>query len=329
MTGPLAKWTGAGMRAPRRAEAEQEPSREEVLAAQRVVDLFATEALLALDRYEQSLPADASDKARRTADRFAHWWHKLELDGVRLDRAGTDAEQVLAQVSDLALDPDNEWGVSLEEASGLAASEAAIAGRPVPEKGIADFRKEFEQAYGGHAGEPSNDAWLADSLTRFARASLLRDVVESGAKTRVSGPLRAAADDLVRQGRQLIDDRGKLDRSIGRRPGDKVALRDAEERLTVPYVLLSVGLQAGSAPLPPMVGVASQAVVLGMYLNNLRQVRREHREAAATQVDPAAQDRLLLDRGGLVDTLGTPPPATRRDIRTLRNATERRNGPSR
>ncbi|MFD7159106.1 hypothetical protein ACFV9C_31230 [Kribbella sp. NPDC059898] len=319
MSGFVAKWTGAGTR---------EPTRDEVDAARQVVDLFATEALLAMDRYERSLPADMPDKARRTADRFAHWWHALELDDVRLDRSGTDAEQLLAKVSDLAIAPDNGRGVNLGDVSGLARREAANNGRRIPAKGIADFRKEFEQTYGGRANEPSHDdTWLAESLTRFARASLLRDVVESGAKVRVSEPLREAADVLVRQGQQLIDDRANLDRNK-ERASDKSALRRAESRLTTPYLLLCAGIQAATMPLPPAVGIASQLTLGGMYLNNIRQLRREHREAAAVP-DPAAQDQVVFDRDDLVGTLNTPPPATRRDLRALRDTTNRRTGPSR
>ncbi|HWD80320.1 MAG TPA: hypothetical protein VG497_15595, partial [Kribbella sp.] len=145
----------------------QEPTRDEEAAARQVVDLFATEALLALDRYEQSFPADTPDKARRTADRLAHWWQRLGLEDVRPDRAGTDAEQILAKAAELSLDPDNEWGVSIEEASAQAISAAAAEGRPLPVKGIEDFRKEFADAYGGRAQEPNWDAWLAESLVRF------------------------------------------------------------------------------------------------------------------------------------------------------------------
>ncbi|GAA3101554.1 hypothetical protein JOF29_003294 [Kribbella aluminosa] len=104
-----------------RAE-RREPGQDELVAAQQVVDLFATEALRALDRYEQSFPADAPDRARRTADRLAHWWRRLGLDDVRLDRAGTDAEQILAKAAELSLDPDNRWGVSLQEAAGAGRS---------------------------------------------------------------------------------------------------------------------------------------------------------------------------------------------------------------
>ena len=150
-----------------RAE-RREPTRDELAAAQQVVDLFAAEALLALDRYERSFPAQASDQARRTADRLAYWWRRLDLDDVRLDPEGSDAEQILAAAADLSLDPDNQWGLSLEEASAQAVTRAAMDGRTMPTTTVADLRKEFEDAYGGRADVPArDDEWLGQSLTRL------------------------------------------------------------------------------------------------------------------------------------------------------------------
>lgn len=64
------------------------PSRDELAAARQVVDLFASEALLALDRYERSFPKSDPASARQAGDRLAYWWQKLELDDLRLDPRG-------------------------------------------------------------------------------------------------------------------------------------------------------------------------------------------------------------------------------------------------
>lgn len=304
----------------------REPSRDEQAAAQQVVDLFATEALLALDRYEQSFPADAPDKARRTADRLAHWWQRLGLDDVRPDRAGTDAEQILAKAAELSLNPDNDWGVTIEEASAQAISDAATEGRPLPAKGIEDFRKEFADAYGGRAQEPvRDDTWLAESLVRFRRASVLRDVVAEGAKVRVSQPLRAAADDLVRQGQQLMDSR--LD--LARRQDAPISRRDLLRRQAANVSALlawDVGVNLTGAP--SWAEAALKVPAVAVYVKAFSDAWRDHDQAVATRLDPA-QAQLRAVRKGLTDALDTQPPATRRDHRALRNAADRRRGPSR
>jgi hypothetical protein len=282
-----------------------------------VVDLFAGEALLALDRYERSFPADAPDKARRTADRLAYWWRQLELDDVRLDRAGTDSEQILAKAADLSLDPDNKWGVSLQEASALAMSEASIEGRPLPTTSIEDLRKDFTDAYGGSAGEPAQDsAWLAESLTRFGRASVLRDVIAASAKVRVSEPLREAADDLVRQGQQLMDNRLDLARSH-ERPINRREVFARQARATSAYFAYSLGVNLTGAPL--WADVAMKAPALGLYIKETRDAWRDHAQTVASRHDPA-QAQLRSVRTNLVNTLSTPPPTTRRDTKALRNA---------
>ncbi|WP_432876388.1 hypothetical protein ACQPYH_26265 [Kribbella sp. CA-245084] len=298
----------------------REPSRDELAAAQQVVDLFAAEALLALDRYERSFPAAATDKPRRTADRLAHWWRRLDVDDVRLDPHGTDAEQILAKAVEMSVDPDNEWGVSLEEASAQAVNQAAIEGRTLPVSSIADLRKQFDDAYGGRADVPSrDDEWLARSLTRFARASVLRDVVAEGAHVRVSGPLREAADDLVRQGQQLMDDRMNLARRqeapTSRR---EVLLRQA--RMTSAFFAYTMAVGLTGAPM--WAELAMKVPALAVYAKGTSDAWMDHSNAVATRLDPA-QAQLRSVRTGLADGLDTPAPATRRDTRALRNQTPR------
>jgi hypothetical protein len=308
-----------------RAE-RREPTRDELAAAQQVVDLFAAEALLALDRYERSFPAQATDQARRTADRLAYWWRKLDLDDVRLDPDGSDAEQILAAAADLSLDPDNHWGLSLEEASAQAVNRAAMDGRTMPTTTVADLRKEFDDAYGGRAGVPArDDEWLGQSLTRLGRACVLRDVIAEGAQVRVSQPLRQAADDLVRQGQQFMDDRRHLARKqeapIDRRP---TLLRQA--RITGAFFAYSAGVGLTGAPL--WAEVAMRVPALALYVKGTTDAWRDHDQAVATRLDPA-QAQLRSVRKGIADSLDTAPPATRRDTRSLRNSHNRPGGPSR
>jgi hypothetical protein len=293
----------------------REPSRDELAAAQQVVDMFATEALLALDRYEQSFPAAATDQPRQVANRLAHWWRRLELDDVRLNPEGTDAEQILVAAADLALDPANQWGLSLEEASAQAVNRAAMEGRPMPATSVADLRKSFEDAYGDRVVLPvRDDDWLAQSLTRLARASLLRDVIAEGARVRVSKPLREAADDLIRQGQQLMDDR----RDLGRRQETPINRRTVfmhQLRLASTYALYSLGVDMTGAPL--WADLALKTPAFALYLKETRDVWRDHAQTVAGRLDPA-QAQLRSVRNDLIGTLSTNPPTTRADNRALR-----------
>lgn len=176
-------------------------------AAQQVVDLFAAEALLALDKLQRL-------DARQAADRLVYWWQRLRMDDVRLD--GTDAEQILTMAVEQSFDPENDFGLSLADATTEAGNRAALEGRPTPSKGIADFRKDFEHAYGGQASVPAqDDEWLAQSMSRLARAAVLRDVVAQGAQVEFREPVRAAADRLVEQARQLMDSRTQQSQQPG------------------------------------------------------------------------------------------------------------------
>ncbi|TDW21549.1 hypothetical protein [Kribbella kalugense] len=309
-----------------RREPVSEPGRDELAAAQQVVDMFATEALLALDRYEQSFPAGDTDRARRTADRLMDWWRKLKLDDVRLDPEGSDAEQILVTAAELCFDPKNEWGVSLEEASAQAVSRAALEGRTMPTTTVADLREDFEDAYGGRAVLPERDNdWLGQSLTRLARASLLRDVIAEGAQVRVSAPLREAGDELVRQGQRLMDDR----RDLARRQEAPISRRAAfaqQVRLTSTYTAYSLGVDLTGAP--HWADLALKAPAFALYMKETMANWRDHSDTVASRLDPA-QAQLRSVRNDLIGTLGTGPPVTRRDNRALRNAADRRPGPDR
>jgi hypothetical protein len=292
------------------------------MAAQQVVGLFAAEAVLALDRLERSFPAGARDRERQVADRLAYWWQKLELDDVRLDREGTDAEQILAAAADQALDPENQWGVSLEEASAQAVDRAAMDGRTMPTTTVADLRKEFEDAYGGRADVPErDDTWLSQSLTRLARAGVLRDVIAEGAQVRLSAPLREAADELVRQGQQLMDDRRQL--AVQQEvPAKGSAMGHARNFAGMWAYSTAVGLTG--APFWAQVAMNTPASVL--FLASWRE-QQQQQKSFERRLDPA-QAQLRSVRTDLINNLDGPSPVTRRDARAIRN-TNRPTGPTR
>jgi hypothetical protein len=288
----------------------------QLVPARQVVDMFATEALLALDRYGKSLPAGAPDGPQQTADRFAHWWRRLRLDDAWRGAGGTDAEQILAKAAELALDPGNDAGLSAEEAAAQANSVAAYKGRPMPLKAIADFRRDFAAAYGGKADLPEPEQWLVQSLTRLARASVLRDVVARGAQVQLSQPLRDAADDLARQGRELMDAR----RELGVRQQAQAG-RESEARRGIwtvaGCVAYSLGVTATGAP--PLAQLAMIAPALAVTVSETAKSWDALQAPAGPGLDPA-QAELRSVRTDLVNTLSTPPPTTRRDTKALRNS---------
>ncbi|MGW6196754.1 hypothetical protein ACWF0M_11470 [Kribbella sp. NPDC055110] len=308
-------WDGRGRGAP-----------GELTATRRVVELFATEALLALDRYEQSLPADATDRGRQTADRFAHWWKRLEMDDAWRGTGGTDAEQILAKAADLALDPDNHEGLRVEEAAAEAKMIAEFRGRPTTMKGIDDFRREFDTAYGGTADVPSSgDEWLAQSLTRLARASVLRDVVTRGAKVQFSQPLRDTADELVRQGQRLVESRDEL--AVQQQAAADVEASDrGRPWLIAACAAYGVGVSTSGAP--PAAQFAMIVPALAVTLSQTIKAWDAKQNPVGSGLDPA-QAQLRSVRTDLTNTLDTPPPATRHDTRALRSTQNRPGTPSR
>jgi hypothetical protein len=291
------------------------PSRDELVAAGQVVDLFASEALLALDRYERSFPESATDRERQVANRLAYWWRKLEMDGEVLDPRGSDAEQILGTAAGLALDPQNEWGVSVEYAAGHASGLAVAEGRPAPATTIDDLRGRFDQEYGGEAGEPElPDDWLAQSLTRLSRASVLRDVIAAGARVSPDESLRKTTDELVRQGQQLMDQRRGLT-VLEEQPPKAPSPAQWHLRNFVATAGFSAGLTAASD-----VAVQGGFLAVGaLYATGVGLEVRKLRHAFDHWLDPA-QAQLRSVRGDLINSLDGAADATQRAARSARGA---------
>ncbi|TCC30119.1 hypothetical protein [Kribbella speibonae] len=299
-----------------------EPSRDELVAAQQVVDMFASEALLALDRFERSFPATATDRERQVADRLAYWWQKLELDEVRPDPRGSDAEQILGAAADLSRDPENQWGVSIEYASAYAANLAVMEGRMSPVTTVADLRTRFEEAYGGQASEPERaDDWLGQSLTRLGRASVLRDVIAEGARVGASEALHEAADELVRQGQRLMDDRRELAVQQEVQPENQGVRWHARNFAAA----AAYGWTMTAAD--SVVTYAAMNLATGFYAVSVWNERRDQRTAFEHRLDPA-QAQLRSVRTDLINNLDEVGAVTRRNAGALRNS-NRPTGPSR
>ncbi|MEU4192236.1 hypothetical protein AB0E69_10075 [Kribbella sp. NPDC026611] len=290
-----------------------EPVPGEVEAAQRVVSLFATEALLALDRYEQMFPADSPAQPRETADELAFWWRELKLDKAQIeplagqDRSESAAEQILEMAAELALDRDNKWGVTIEEATAQAQNRAANKLEAMPARGIEDFRQELTEAYGGQVQLPEDaDRWLGESLTRLGQAALLRDVVATGARVRVSEPTRQAAAELVQEGRRLRNERLKVAATAARKPGTHSVVPHLA-RINAAYFTYSLGYHA--AGLPPWANIALGTPATAMFFHSTFKTLRESAESADRQQVhehrlESAQAQLSSVRNDLAGKLG-------------------------
>ncbi|TDD61178.1 hypothetical protein E1263_08300 [Kribbella antibiotica] len=257
------------------------PRDEEVVAIEQVMDLFATEALLALE------------KADRPAERLAEQWQRLGLDELQL--SDSEAQQHLA---------------------------AAVAGAPMDSS---DLRREYRDSYGRSHVPPLADQWLDESLTRLARAGVLRDVVATGTKLKVSEPLRKAADDLVREGMQLLEGRRFLDhQQTAPLPGRKAQILGYATALTA-CTAYGTAVQSLSQPIPVQAVLLAPALV---YLTaRYRNLERDWMVGRHNQVTPA-KDQLADARWDAADAVDAAAQPTRADTRVIR-AARREAGPSR
>jgi hypothetical protein len=292
-----------GRRAPRGSRSD-----EDLQAAQLAVDLFAGEALLAVDRLERSAsPGDPSQR-RIIANRLRYWAERFGLKGPPVEPDATDAPRILASAVGLATDPDNEAGVSLQAAIEQAGPDLT--------KGIADFRREFEDAYGGRIIVPGEtDQWLGDSLKRLARAEVLREVVKLGATVRFSRSAVRAADELVEQGSRLQSGRAELAaaKALQGSSGRRFVARQAARVLT--FAACAAGVELSSLPHPVRVALESSAgaaLIVAAQRDTLVQW-------AAADADPRhAQLRLQAARADLTVGLNGPNPLGQRDAKAIR-----------
>lgn len=303
--------------------------RDELAAAQQVVDLFATEALLALDRYAKSVPSYGPNK--HAGEMVARWWRKLRMDDVQLGD-GTGSERVLAAAADISLDPDNHEGLDIRMAFYHANNRAGPEGRREA-KDLWEIRDDFKDAYGGQASEPSDhEEWFAQSLTRLARATVLRDVITQGAQVRVSEPLRAAADELVAQGRQLMKSQHELAsrQAAATRQASAPAGRGSAFRrqvgLLAALAAYSTAIDLSGAPL--WADIAMKTPAGALYIREVLKDRHDQQNetleewpdrqtTVGSALDPA-QAQLRSVRTDLINNLDAATPATRRATGTSR-----------
>jgi hypothetical protein len=290
-------------------------------AAQQVVDMFATEALLALDK----VPAYGA--SRQSARLLADWWRKLRMDDVQ-PGDGSGPEHILVAAAEISLDPDNR-GLDLREAVLRANDRADLEARPRPEKDLWELRQDFEDAYGGQASVPArHEEWLAQSLTRVARAALVRDVIAQGARVRVSEPLRAAAEEVVRQGHHVTKARQQLAahqaaaRAEPSAPAGRGSAYARQAGLLVALAAYGATVDMSGAPL--WAQIALKTPVGAAYVAGTLKNWSAQQNTIGTALDPA-QAQLRSVRRDLITSLDAPTPATAGTTRGL-PGTDRRAG---
>jgi len=174
--------------------------------ADRVVDAFARQAIVAMDDYATSFPE--ADRTR-AAEYFAEMWDQLDLEEATADLS-TDSARILKAARGLTQTP-----VSLE------VDAAAV------QQAIAELRQDVREGPGEPAKTPSADDRLKRSLALLAKASIVRDIVKGGAAVEVDPVVQAQVNTVLEQGEKLEDARHDLQQ--------KSAKRDAERR-DVPIV---------------------------------------------------------------------------------------------
>ena len=179
-------------------------------AADQTVDLYAREALVALQDLGTSFGPSDPSRGREVGVRLLQYWEQLGMD--ELDWSGPDngdAARILAAVAEIGREPgDGPRTDPISRASRLAASR-----RPLRENADTIRRRTLAQY-----GEPSADAGSPDdrlrgALARLATARVIRDVVELPTTTRGSEPVRRAAEQAVDEAVRLGDRTRELDRA--------------------------------------------------------------------------------------------------------------------
>ncbi|MEV5967718.1 hypothetical protein AB0L70_38480 [Kribbella sp. NPDC051952] len=297
-------------------------SEDDVAAAETVMDLLATEALLALDKFERRAPSDDPARSQETANLLKYCWKELRLDEVELSQA-SDAQRILVAAAHLAHDPENKWGVTLQGATIRAKADTFFARQGELKKGIEDFRQDFEDSYGGRATVPNGQEWLQQSLTRLARASVLRDVVAVGAKVQMSTPVQKAADNLVQHGQKLTADRNRL--AARQAAVDRGHFLAQQGSLTAGYIAYATSIDL--TPTPEWVQMVLKAPAAAYMFVRTLEIWRQ-RDDVYDRVD-SAQAQLRSVRTNATESLDGDNPFGRRDARTLGTARPRKDGPSR
>jgi hypothetical protein len=298
---------------------------DEFLTARQVMDFVATEAVVALDRYERSFAAGDREQPHQSARRLAYWWKMLRMDEVDFGPDPTDAQRILAAAGSIATGDRTSSGLRMRDAFQLARTRARIDDGVTLSTGVDKLRSDFEAVYGGRMPEPDAGVWLKKSLTRLAKASVLAEVLAVPAEVTLSKRVRDTANELVEQGQKLVDSQRRLQRA------QSVSIPTRGEALRQQAGLSSLGVLNSvafdQAHLPWMLEMALKAP--GGILVAYETLRLWSDRRSAIQELESAQAALRASRPGVVSTLDTVGEVPPRDVKAVRTARSRGPGPER
>jgi hypothetical protein len=241
---------------------------EELRAAKAIMDLFAQEAVVALDDLERSFSSETPDKAVRVGEEFARLWRGYGLDEVTFGPDPTDAQRILVAAANIATAPDSQ-GLTVQ---GAVAEAQKATERPLSDT-VAQLRSGFQQTFGDELPVPRPREWLEQSLSRVAKSAVLRDVVSLGAEVKVSPEVRQAADNLVQQGLELDEKTGKASEIASdlnrKNHGYSDRLRDLAIAVSMEGTLLALNI-------PPWLKAGLVAPAAGVTLRLAWQEVKEH-----------------------------------------------------
>jgi hypothetical protein len=188
--------------------AEQQPPPQQVtpeqtaaaLADQRaaddVIDIFAWEALVALQKYAEHLGEDHPDTPAKVGDLLVRTWDDAGLDLAEWPEESelSDAQALLRTAVDSAVRFPGVGGTVRGAVDDLATVQQRF-----PARTVGEVASELERAYGRPLVTSSPAHWLRSSLGRVAAARLVRDTVGLEARAEAGPEAREWAQRILRE----------------------------------------------------------------------------------------------------------------------------------
>ncbi len=287
------------------------------------MDLYARDALVALQDLGRSFGSNDTTRGREVGVRLLQYWEQLgmdELDWSGLDRG--DAERILAGVAEVARRPGDGWRADpISQGSQLAAGR-----RPLRENADTIRNRTIAETGPPAADQGTPDDRLRRSLARMATARVIRDVVDLPTTTQGSEPVRRAAEQVVDEAVRLGDRRRDLERATEAVGGAERAVDDARWSLVRTTAVSGVavnlaGALTDSLPADSAIGAAALAYCAYRYagVRRLEGVLRTNEDSVDHQRRSVADQRAGLDQS--VDAAATVT-APRRQQSSRRDGTD-------
>jgi len=172
--------------------------------AEDVMELFAREALVALDRYVNSLPDKQKGRAGKD---FATLWQELKLGEVQFTEPASEGQRILQEAYRLS------ETLEIRPLTVELAQARAHLGGPREMAVFAGMKDDFED-YIDSSNLPEPHEFLRRSLGRLAKAATVREVIQAGAALRFvdvgNSESRKQAAAVLEQGKKLAPARSRV-----------------------------------------------------------------------------------------------------------------------